>query len=435
MLLRIFIFLLPLLCFAELKLGYQDVITRAMKHGRKALVLTEQNKVANYSYIASRKGLQPIFSAESNYQTAQDSTGHLNISQKFAAGTSATLAFDLFHNKDTSLTLTQPLLNGYGINGLNLLSAKNTYQQANITWLVSVQGIIQDVLNAYWNVISAEKNIEVQLLAKESAKRLYEQYKIKYNMGSLPRSNLVEQNAQLARIQLEELQQNTAKRQAKQLLKVMINVPNDQLIKLTGKLDINVFGKMPSLKSVLKQVSKNNPNIALAKLALDAADYNYKIALNSAKAQLNLTATMQKDIGASVGLSVNVPINDPTLKQQVVSAKSALFQAKINLQQTSQDNLQLASNTWQELASKVKENQLLKNNLATSKKLYELSITQYKYGKASSLDVVTRQKTLVSDQQALISNTISYLQDFIKLCGLEGALLRLFGIDKRISYV
>lgn len=433
MLNKSWLLLTPLMCLADVKLNYNDVVKRAVEYGVRAKILNQQNKTAFYSLEAARKSQQPIYSLTGGIQSTQESTGSMKASQSFGAGTTASIAWDFAHNAG-KFDLVQPILRGFGQNSLNLENAENAYVQANIALVNSLNSIIQDVLNAYWSVISAEKNVEVQKLARKSAMQLLEQYKIKVKMGALPRYNLVEQQAQLDRFKLQELQQNTARVQAQQLLKVLINLPQTTNINLTGKLDLDVFGKMPSLESVLVRVKENNLSIISAKMAVAAAKNNLKIATNAAQPELNVTASMQKDTGASIGLSLNVPLNDPALKQQLLNANNNLEQANTNLIQVVQDNVQNANNLWQSINSKFKENKILESNLATSKRLYELSIDQYKYGKASSLDVVIRQKTLVSDQQALISNIISFLQSYVQLKALQGDLLGLFGMNIGHNY-
>lgn len=414
----------PLL--AQQQLNYQQAINHAFSAGRKAKILFEQKKITNYSLQAARAGLQPIWSVTGN-KSKDESDANLRVQQSFQSGATASLGYDFLHRQN-SLTVTQPLLRGLQQPKINLASSEDSYLQTRYTQIKAAQAIVQEVLQAYWQVIQAQKNQKVQILARQASNKLYQQYKIKVDAGLLPRLSLSEQKGQMQRFDLQELKQRTEARKSLERLKLLVNVPRDVDLLLVEDISLDSFGAMPDIKQVIDNIMTKNLDIKTAKIALAQAKRNLKIAANAILPELDVTSSMQHD-GANVGVSLSLPLNDPQLKQQIATARTSLKQAKLNYDQIVQDKYILAKNLLLELNSKAKEHQLLAANMANSSHLYSLTRQQYRHGLASSLDVINRQKTLVSDQQAIIYNDISYLSTYVILMAEQNILLQYFRIN------
>lgn len=417
---------MPLLLFAGTSYTYKSAIKQAINSGRKANILREQWRVSGYGLAAAKAQLQPIWSISGSRNTTGAAKADVSWQQQFASGATVTAGYD-FLQKQASLTAKQPLLRGWQQNNQSLQNSNIAFAQAHLMQIKSYQAIIQEVLAAYWQVISAQKNRQVQIIGRKSAQKLYQQYKIKVDMGLLPRLSLVEQTAQMQRFDLEELQQKTAGMKAIENLKLLLNLPSNAEVDLIEDIKLDSFGKTPELTKAVQVLEQNNVEIKNAMLALTAAKINYEIAKNAALPDFSLTSTMQSK-QTSFGAELHVPINDPGLKQNLLTAKSNLAQARQNYLQVKQDKVRVLQNILVELNSRAQEHKILVTNTKISQHLYELTRQQYKYGKASSLDVITRQKHLVSDQQAVISNDILYLTAYIKMLAEQGQLLTYFGI-------
>ena len=423
---RYLIYFITIPLLANIKIGYKDAVQMAFRYGRKSFLLIESQKTSEYALNSARYGFGPKWSIKGSQSSKDDASAGLHWQQSFGTGATASADYNVL-NKQTSLSFSQPLLKGFQQNALSLAGSEDSFEQQKLAQKKTAQNITQEVLASYWRVISAQKNKNVQLLGKKSSQKLYQQYKIKVDMGLLPRYSLVEQEGQMQRFRLQELQQRTEELKSTQTLRLLLNVPSGNELTLTADINLDSFGTLPSLTQVIKSINSSNIDIKSAKIALEVAKRNYKIAYNSVMPSVDLNGNMQTD-DANISLAVSVPINDNSLKQQLLTAKSALTTAQLNLDQTIQDKQINAKNILLDLQAKSKEHELLSSNVRISAHLYELTRQQYKHGLASSLDVITRQKTLVSDQLALITNDIAYLTSYISLMAEQGALLDYFEV-------
>lgn len=408
-----------------MKLNYQQAVALAFSSGRKAKVLFEQQKIAGYDIVAARAGLQPIWMIGGN-KNSDETNASFNVQQHFASGADASFGYD-FLNKQNTLRVTQPLLSGFQQPLLRLSASEDSFQQTKYSQIKAAQEIVQEVLLSYWRVMQAQKNQKVQILARHASEKLYQQYKIKVDIGLLPKLSLSEQKGQMQRFDLQELKQRTVAKKSLEKLKLLVNVPRDVELDLTEDIELNSFGEMPTLEKVSKNILANNLDIKNARISLNQAKRNLKIAKNAILPTINVTGEMAKT-GSNVGVRLAMPLNDPQLKRQIQTARTRVATAQLNFDQIVQDKYILAKNLILELQSKSKEHDLLVANMNNSAYLYNITRQQYRHGLASSLDVINRQKTLVSDQLAIIYNDISYLTDYMLLMAEQNILLKYFRI-------
>lgn len=416
---------------ANIKLGYKETVWRSIFNSQKSQIINERSILTGHNLLNSINTYSPILSATGSFDSQKNSNGKMSIRQTFTSGASAALNYDLEGNK--SLEISQPILKSFRQNDKLLNNSYDEFKKSRLSQIIDLQNIAQEALSSYWQVVSSEKQREVQIIGKKSAEKLYQQYKIKVKMGILPKYTLDEQKAQMERFKLQVIQQKTSEIKARENLKLIINLDRLKKITLTEPLDISRFEKIHNLAEILKTVSKQNLNIKIAEINVAVAKRNYAIAKNNALPELNLNATMANHESAKLGISLSIPFNDPGIKQNITTARSSLVQAELNLSQTKQNKIREVTNLWQELSSKIKENLILRKNLKISQDLYNLTKKLQRLGKASSLDIITRQKTYVADQQAIILNEISYLKLYMKILAEENKLLQQFNIFYRES--
>ncbi|MGC1617433.1 MAG: TolC family protein, partial [Candidatus Acidiferrum sp.] len=135
-------------------------------------------------------------------------------SQTFETGTNLTAAWDNTRSSSSaaanflnpyvqstlSVSITQPLLNGYGLSvgTRNIRIAKNDRKIAD--WAFAQQAIttITNTITAYWELVYARENVKVNQQAVDVAEKLYEDNKKQLQIGSIAPLDVTRSESEVA---------------------------------------------------------------------------------------------------------------------------------------------------------------------------------------------------------------------------------------------
>jgi len=119
-----------------------------------------------------------------------------------------------------SLNLTQPLLRGLWWNDpwIRVKTSALRYDQSLEEFRVEVMNLVQDVENAYWELIANEEQMNVQKKSLETALALLEQSKIEYEVGVASKVKVVESEAGVAQREFELIRETNFFRTAQDTL-------------------------------------------------------------------------------------------------------------------------------------------------------------------------------------------------------------------------
>jgi len=162
-----------------------------------------------------------------------------SLSEGFSTGTTATVAWNNtrtsssptanFFNPDVSSSLIvsvqQQLLNGFGrfANRRNILIAKNNRKLADYVFEAQAITTVTSTITAYWELVFARANVEVQQQAVATSQRLYGDNKKQLEIGTMAPLDVTRAEAQLATDQQNLIIAQTAKLQDEQILKNAIS--------------------------------------------------------------------------------------------------------------------------------------------------------------------------------------------------------------------
>ncbi len=162
-----------------------------------------------------------------------------SITEGFSTGTTATVAWNNtrassgsafnFFNPDVSsslvVTLQQQLLNGFGTfaNRRNIVIAKNNRKLADYVFEQQAITTVTSTITAYWELVYARANVEVQQQAVAVSQRLYGDNKKQLEIGTLAPLDVTRAEAQLATDQQNLIIAQTTKLQDEQILKNAIS--------------------------------------------------------------------------------------------------------------------------------------------------------------------------------------------------------------------
>jgi outer membrane protein len=158
----------------------------------------------------------------------------LGYTQGFHTGTNLSVTFntprtttnepDVFFNPAISpvmtATLSQPLLNGFGIlpNTRYIIEAKNSIKVANSQFAQQVIATVTQTSNDYWELVYDRENVKVQEAAVGVSQKLYEDNKKQLEIGTMAPLDVLTAESQLATDQQNLIVAQTTKLQQETVL-------------------------------------------------------------------------------------------------------------------------------------------------------------------------------------------------------------------------
>jgi outer membrane protein TolC len=168
------------------------------------------------------------------------SSQYLNtLSEGFSTGTTASVQWNNtrqstsslfnFFNPDVASTLVvtvqQQLLNGFGrfVNRRNIMIAKNNRKLADYVFEQQAITTVTSTIVAYWELVFARANVEVEQQAVAASSRLYGDSKKQLEIGTMAPLQVTQSEAQLATDQQNLIIAQTTKLNNEQILKNAIS--------------------------------------------------------------------------------------------------------------------------------------------------------------------------------------------------------------------
>ena len=399
----------------------------------------------------------------SNYSGVGNVTSHRyvgtpDLSIKTKTGGQASLTMDNNvaavgnYNPLLNLTITQPLLRGFGrsANESGLLDAIDNEWLNKLNLQQSVSDQITQVISAYRALILSGNNLQNQRRQLKEANKSYEINEKKIAAGQLEPTGNIQQSYQIESLNLMvEQAVNDFKTAAQDLLQTIgldpdmrLAVPSDVTL---DKINIPVVGE-----AITKALEHNAQYLAL-KMMLRADERAYAVAKNQQLWQLDATANAQtgimtgvdsnvaglkgiyngQNVTKSVGVTLTIPLNDIGRRNQLITAKIRLEKDRLNLIAAKRALITMIKNTINTIQSQAKRYELAKRQVDLAAKSYELEKKKLQAGIASALDVNNTQNQLIQSQAGLISAKIAYLNQLSTLQRILGTTLEYWHIKLR----
>ena len=226
--------------------------------------------------------------------------------------------FNPFVQPILTATLTQPLLNGFGIlvNTRYILEAKNFIKVSDSQLAQQVIATVTQTSNDYWELVYDRENVKVQEAAVGVSTKLYEDNKKQLQIGTMAPLDVLTAESQVATDQQNLIVAQTTRLQQQTVLlnDITKNLMAPELVGIeiiptTTISTPEVVENMP-LQDAVQEAWKKRPEIYQADLNLKNAGIEVKATKNALLPSLNLYAQFSQ-----TGLSGNSIIqtsNTPT---------------------------------------------------------------------------------------------------------------------------
>lgn len=355
-----------------------------------------------------------------------------------------------------SLEISQPLMRGFG--SAIVESALNNARDSLAITQLNIEGTLRNtvttVINAYLDIVSALRTLEIDKEALARAEKSVEQTKLFIKAGRKAGNEIitVKANVASARSKLENDKNRIL--QVKYALLAAIGLDPNTATSFSA-LDINqLISKyhLPPLGLAKHLALQNDIQYQIDQITLHGPTSRTLLAAkDNARWKLDLKANVgtksaieegqvvgfnnlfnSENLTQGVDLQLTIPINDQSAKQAILNAKVALQQAELALQEKKWSKETSAINGWNTVVSAKRAVHFAVDAKALQAKTYHINYQKYLHGLIDSLELQQAQVQLIEAEQVLLRARIDYLKSLVNLDSLIGHTLKTWNVKVRL---
>jgi outer membrane protein TolC len=463
----------------KLRLGLQDAIRLMLLNNTDVRIDQAQFDQSSFGVPRAYSTFDPLFTASFTPQrSTQPTTSELQgaqtlsqlsqqsnfgYNQLFQSGTTLNVgfatqrsttnsSFALFNPSFTSgatFAISQHLLRGRGylVNHGPILIAQRNIRQSRANFETQLNDSILNIVNQYWNLEQADKNLAVVQDSLRLAEESYKHDKRALELGALSPLDIYRSEATVAQRKLQVIQAEYAVKPLEDQFRRTIGADLDSRagaldLELTESTDVTGELAMADIATALTTAMSRRPELEAARQQLANDDTSVYIAHNNLQPDISLTGTYTSNgIGGnvidtssgvpvvvsqgglldalsqvggfgfptySVGVSLSLPVKNhraaADLGSALVSKRSDLYQLRSRQQAIT---LEVRNAVHQlevgklSLAAASDALELAKKSLAADQRKYEL-------GAETIFFVLDSQNTLEQAQQSYLQAQVQY---------------------------
>lgn len=480
-----------------LRLTLNEAIQMAIKNNPDIIIAAFDPAKAEAETYAARGEFDPILQKKMTYsdstssldQTVRsfvsflgsfgyssvDSTSLLSetsLAGKLHYGTQYAVQFSSNYEKSTfgnyqaeysatlGLTLTQPLLRGFGrdINRVRIRAGENLRKISEAQARLTVLNKTADTIKSYWDLVAATENARVQEEALRNAERLLKLSETRRDIGTSADIDVLQAKAGVAMRQSELIQAYARISDASDVLKLLLNLEEDGLFSKITVLPVDrpnpeatvIFDTEnynDSLDQSVQRALELRPENEMSDLEIANAVMEEEKARNDMLPQFDLVGSYARggrnsqmgrtltgilegqDEALGIGFQASVVLGNR-------AARGAHQRAHINKRQAEERRKQARMAMMMRVhyaARSVLSNQALVESTRQATRLQEANVNaeerRLRIGITTSYQVLRVQEDLTAAQAQELHSRIAFEKALIDLQLAEGSLLDNFGIQ------
>jgi outer membrane protein TolC len=195
------------------------------------------------------------------------------------------------------LSLNQPLLRDFGWRFalLRVDVAQNLEQQTYQQYKAAIADIVLAVERSYWTLVTAIEDVRVEEQGLELARELERQNEGRFKVGAMPRTAVLEAQAEVARRRTNLVAAQNRERNARDQLRAIINYrepDTDMLLMVEPADEPTVLPYDIDLDRSLQTARENRPELQAARLNVGGKKIERKIAENQLLPRLDFVGSI-----------------------------------------------------------------------------------------------------------------------------------------------
>ena len=223
------------------------------------------------------------------------------------------LAFSRFnpeYNSDLAFSFNQPLLRGFGrlATERDLLVARNRSQASREDFENQLVLTVQDVIDAYWNLVGARQQLIVAEESMKLARELHDRNRIQVEVGTMAPLELVQSEAAIAEREEGIITAQSALGDAEDILRRLLNLPEGELwsTEIRPATDPAIQHTPIDVAAAIQTALAERPELRGVQLDIEQARIESEFARNSERPTLDLNVSYGFE-----GAGGNVIVRDP----------------------------------------------------------------------------------------------------------------------------
>ena len=334
---------------------------------------------------------------------------------------------DVKGKSTTTMSLTQPLLQGFGNKSsdyLDYLNALDAEKIAIYSYKTSVVTVIESVVQNYRSLVETELELEASQRSLKTAKDQEQEDELNYKYGKSTKLDLVQSRAELVSQKLSY--NDTVNSLATQYRDFIVNdlgLTSDIKLKIDKKMSLNA-PVIPSQEEAIKMALKNNYEFQTTLINFNETKRNLILAKDAMKPQLDLMVSnsftnLSDNNDPAAGFTLTFPLDDLTAQSSLVNEKIAYKEAEVALKQSRTVLISSVQDAYQTIKNDRLQIPIAEDQVKLNKETLDGYMLQKKYGRTTSFEVTSAQSTYLDGEISMIEskiallNAVSDLQDIL----------------------
>lgn len=198
---------------------------------------------------------------------------------------------------------TQPLLRGFGkgLTTIPIKIAKNNQRNADYAFRQQVNTTLNNVVQAYWNLVSAVLNVDVAQQTLDLARRLLDQNQKQVEIGTMAPIDINQTLVQVAQGEQQLNAAQTAVLTQEVALKNLLSrngIASALIAPVhvipTSRIEVPAVEPVQPIQDLMDSALQNRPELAQGRINLENQALNMKTLRNNLLPQLNLTGQISQ---------------------------------------------------------------------------------------------------------------------------------------------
>lgn len=462
------------------EMSLQDCIQQALKHNLDVQIERYNPQISLYNLNAAYDGYDPTFNVSGRH-SYNNAAGGFNPNQtnlipsritkedSFNSDIGGTLPWGLQYDfsgnvADTlststaeisggsiGVTLTQPLLKNFWIDNtrLTIRVAKNRLKYSQQGFRQQVITTVTDVANAYYELIYAQENVQVEQQALELAKTQLAQDKQRSQIGTLAPLDVQQDQAQVAQSQANLIAAEDTLLVDQNTLKSLLTDDYQKWHDVEIQPSEPLTAPMESfnLQDSWSKGMSERPDLLQARLNVEQQGIQLKFDRNQLFPELDLVGTYGYN-GAgkeyndafnqyregnhpfySYGAQLSIPLGNFGARNNYKATKATLQQVLLQLKQIEQNVMVEIDNAVKNAQSKYQSVEATRQARVYAEAALEAEEKKYAVGKSTTFTVLQLQNNLTAARSNEIRALADYNEALANLAAQEGSTLQDNGID------
>lgn len=430
-------------------LSLAQAVSLALTRNFSLLSASDSEQAARFGEAAARAAFYPKLLPRLQRSSDDTSVG-LELAQRVpwsgaqlsASGVYASLRganAALPHTSDVRVTLTQPLLRGFGPNatGFDVVNARRARQAQQRSFELSRQRLAIDVTAAFYQVLRQRQLIEVSRQSLARSEGLRDASQARMQVGLASRLDVLRAELQAAQARDALLSAETALAASLEQFRFLLGIEPDAAVEPQGsELPEPAATDAEPVAALLARARERRLELMEARDQIGDAERSFRLAGQNLLPQLDLSvsharvgagadfsqAFRRADSRTSVFVSTSYPVERSADRAARAIAELSFEAARRSLQQREFEVEADVRNALRTLERIRKSVELQRQSVDLAEQQQRLATLRYQRGLASNFDVVDAEGSLVAARTALVGLLADYQVARMQLLRAAGSL-------------